>query len=139
MKDIRPRAEEKARNKAEEMQKQQSGDIPPPSDTGFATELSMAKQALRDEVNAQTGQNVRKIAATAGQMVIEERTLRVAAYCRVSTDEIEQLISIELQKNNYRDLIKANPKWRYAGTYSINSCWIICRTICMERILSNVR
>ena len=117
MKDIRPRAEEKARNKAEEMQKQQSGDIPPPSDAGFVTELSMAKQALRDEVNAQTGQNVRKIAATAGQMVIEERTLRVAAYCRVSTDEIEQLISIELQKNNYRDLIKANPKWRYAGTY----------------------
>ena len=45
------------------------------------------------------------------------RILRVAAYCRVSTDDIDQVISIELQKNNYRDMIRANPKWKYAGTY----------------------
>ncbi len=30
---------------------------------------------------------------------------------------IDQVISIELQKNNYRDMIRANPKWKYAGTY----------------------
>ena len=44
---------------------------------------------------------------------------RVAAYCRVSTDDIDQVISIELQKNNYRDMIRANPKWKYAGTYVV--------------------
>ena len=117
LKDIRPRAEEKARRKADELQERQSGDTVRPPGTGFETERARAKQALRDEVNAQNGQSVRKIAATSGPAVSDDRILRVAAYCRVSTDDIDQVISIELQKNNYRDMIKANPKWRYVGTY----------------------
>ena len=117
LKDIRPRAEEKARRKAEELREQQSGDTVRPSDAGFETERARAKQALRDEVNAQTGQSVRKIAATSGTAVNDDRILRVAAYCRVSTDDIDQVNSIELQNNNYREMIKANPKWRYVGTY----------------------
>ena len=117
LKDIRPRAEEKARRKAEELREQQPGDTVRPPGTGFETERARAKQALRDEVNSQTGQSVRKIAATSGPAVNDDRILRVAAYCRVSTDDIDQVISIELQKNNYRDMIKANPKWRYVGTY----------------------
>ena len=107
MKDIRPKAEEKARRKAEERQRQ--GD-------GFMSERTRAKEALREEVNTYTGENVRKIAATTA-IQQEDRILRVAAYCRVSTDDIDQLLSIELQKNNYRDMIKANPKWKYVGTY----------------------
>ena len=117
LKDIRPRAEEKARRKADELQERQSGDTVRPPGTGFETERARAKQALREEVNAQNGQSVRKIAATSGTTVSDDRILRVAAYCRVSTDDIDQVISIELQKNNYRDMIKANPKWRYVGTY----------------------
>ena len=117
LKDIRPRAEEKARRKAEELQAQHTGDAVRLPGTGFETERARAKQALRDEVNAQSGQSVRKIAATSGPAVSDDRILRVAAYCRVSTDDIDQVISIELQKNNYRDMIKANPKWRYVGTY----------------------
>lgn len=111
MKDIRPKAEEKARRKAEELQQglQPGGD-------GFMSERTRAKEALREEVNTYTGENVRKIAATAA-VHQEDRILRVAAYCRVSTDDIDQLLSIELQKNNYRDMIKANPKWKYVGTY----------------------
>ena len=108
MKDIRPRAEERARQK----QAQSSQ----PSIAGFMSERAMAKEALRAEVNTYTGENVRKIAATSAQ-ALEERILRVAAYCRVSTDDIDQLVSIELQKNNYRDMIRANPKWKYVGTY----------------------
>ena len=95
LKDIRPRAEEKARRKAEELREQQSGDTVRPPGTGFETERARAKQALRDEVNAQTGQSVRKIAATSGPAVNDDRILRVAAYCRVSTDDIDQVISIE--------------------------------------------
>ncbi len=116
LKDIRPRAEEKARRKAEDLHEQQPGEYRTPG-TSFETERARAKQALRDEVNAQNGQSVRKIAATSGPTVSDDRILRVAAYCRVSTDDIDQVISIELQKNNYRDMIKANPKWRYVGTY----------------------
>ena len=47
----------------------------------------------------------------------ENRVLNVAAYCRVSTDDIEQTISIELQKRNYREMIHSNPKWKFAGLY----------------------
>lgn len=68
LKDIRPRAEEKARRKAEELHEKQPGEYRPPG-TGFETERARAKQALRDEVNAQTGQSVRKIAATSGPAV----------------------------------------------------------------------
>ena len=42
------------------------------------------------------GRNVRKIAAVADAPQ-EEKILRVAAYCRVSTDDIDQAISIHLQ------------------------------------------
>ena len=110
MKDIRPKAEEKARRKAEGLLQEV------PSGDGFMSERTRAKEALREEVNTYTGENVRKIAATAAAAQ-EDRILRVAAYCRVSTDDIDQLLSIELQKNNYRDMIKANPKWKYVGTY----------------------
>lgn len=116
MRDIRPRAEEKARHRTETLNAQQAeGGVRPPG-AGFETERARAKQALREEVNAQTGQSVRKIAAS-GSDQNDERILRVAAYCRVSTDDIDQVISIELQKNNYRDMIRANPRWKYVGTY----------------------
>ena len=47
LKDIRPRAEEKARKKADELQERQSGDTVRPPGTGFETESARAKQALR--------------------------------------------------------------------------------------------
>ena len=46
--------------------------------------------------------------------------LRVAAYCRVSTDDIDQAISIELQMRQYKEKIQANPSYKYAGTYVDN-------------------
>jgi DNA invertase Pin-like site-specific DNA recombinase len=41
----------------------------------------------------------------------------VAAYCRVSTDDEDQVISMELQKKNYRELITGTPNWIYYGTF----------------------
>lgn len=43
--------------------------------------------------------------------------LRVAAYARVSTDNTEQLISLEAQKVHYEAYIKVNPEWEYVGMY----------------------
>lgn len=43
--------------------------------------------------------------------------VRVAAYCRVSTDRNEQVISLETQKAHYETYIKANPNWEFAGLY----------------------
>ena len=53
--------------------------------------------------------------------------LRVAAYYRVSTDDIDQVISIELQRNNYRDMIRANPKWKCGYTRCLESLWRVLR------------
>lgn len=46
------------------------------------------------------------------------RILRVAAYFRVSTDDEDQLNSYRTQKSYYTELIKKNPKWRFAGIYA---------------------
>lgn len=45
------------------------------------------------------------------------KKLRVAAYCRVSTNSDEQLVSLEAQKNHYESYIKSNPEWEFAGLY----------------------
>lgn len=47
-----------------------------------------------------------------------KRQLRVAAYCRVSTDEEEQLTSYEAQKNYYTDYIMKNSNWTMAGIFA---------------------
>lgn len=47
----------------------------------------------------------------------ERLKLRVAAYCRVSTDSDEQLVSLETQIKHYESYIKANPDWEFAGLY----------------------
>jgi site-specific DNA recombinase len=53
--------------------------------------------------------------------VSEEKTqnkkLKVAAYCRVSTKEECQLSSYEIQKDYFADLIKNNPNWEFEGIY----------------------
>jgi len=46
-----------------------------------------------------------------------QQKLRVAAYCRVSTDTDIQLGSLEMQKTHYEALINANPEWEFAGLY----------------------
>ncbi len=43
---------------------------------------------------------------------------RVAVYVRVSTDNVEQTSSYELQKNYYEDLVKKNPNWVLVGIYA---------------------
>lgn len=47
-----------------------------------------------------------------------KRQLRVAAYCRVSTDDEEQLTSYEAQKNYYIDKIMTNKEWTMAGIFA---------------------
>lgn len=42
----------------------------------------------------------------------------VAAYCRVSTDNEEQLTSYTTQKRVYTDMIAANKEWALAGIYA---------------------
>ena len=47
-----------------------------------------------------------------------QRQLRVAAYCRVSTKDEEQLTSYEAQQTYYTDRIMQNPNWTMAGVFA---------------------
>ena len=42
----------------------------------------------------------------------------MAAYCRVSTAQDEQLLSYENQLRYYKDYIENNPKYEFAGIYA---------------------
>lgn len=46
------------------------------------------------------------------------KILRVAAYCRVSTDQEAQAGSYELQVQYYTDLIQKNPLWEFVDIYA---------------------
>ena len=48
----------------------------------------------------------------------EIRKIRVAAYCRVSTDTEEQATSYQAQIAHYEEVIHRNPEWVFAGIYA---------------------
>lgn len=48
----------------------------------------------------------------------EKPKVRVAAYCRVSTDSDEQATSYEAQIEHYTDFIQQKPDWAFAGIYA---------------------
>ena len=87
-----------------------------PVGASFESERQRSKNALVKQLDSMDGRNVRKIAAVADAPQ-EEKILRVAAYCRVSTDDIDQAISIHLQIQEYKKKILTNPNWKYVGTY----------------------
>lgn len=69
----------------------------------------------------QTKKVVRVIPATVN--ITEEikkcyRQIRVAAYCRVSTKQEEQLNSYEVQKSHYEERIRSEPKWALVGIFA---------------------
>lgn len=58
---------------------------------------------------------VTKIEATTPKCSI--RKIRVAAYARVSTSNIEQLESLETQTNHFEELLDNHPDWESSGIY----------------------
>lgn len=58
----------------------------------------------------------RRVGNTAKESEIPK--LRVAAYCRVSTDSDEQATSYEAQVEHYTDYIRKNPEWEIAGIFA---------------------
>lgn len=90
-----------------------------PVGSSFESERQKQKAALVRQIDELDGSKIRKISA-ATERTDSQKTLRVAAYCRVSTDDIDQAISIELQMRQYKEKIKSNPDWKYAGTYVDN-------------------
>ena len=69
------------------------------------------------EQSLQGVKTVRKIAQTKSDDTDQHkyRQLRVAAYCRVSTDSAEQEMSFEAHVEDYTDTIGRKPECRLAG------------------------
>lgn len=61
------------------------------------------------------------------------KQLRVAAYCRVSTDEEEQLSSYEAQCEYYTDKIMSNKEWTMAGIFADAPVIIGLKTLRREK------
>ena len=59
----------------------------------------------------------RQVGNTARQQDAKPK-LRVAAYCRVSTDSDEQATSYDAQVEHYTELIQKNPEWEFADIYA---------------------
>lgn len=57
------------------------------------------------------------------------RKLRVAAYCRVSTEEEEQQSSFETQKLYYTEKITSTPEWEIAGIVCLFKTLEIVRNV----------
>ena len=92
-----------------------------PAGSSFESDRQRAKTALTMQIDSLDSSQIRKIAAVNdSDGTGTPRKLRVAAYCRVSTDDIDQAISIHLQRTEYRKMIKSNPEWIFAGTYVDN-------------------
>ena len=53
----------------------------------------------------------------ANEMKRESKVLRVAAYCRVSTDKLDQANSLESQQRYFNEYIARNPLWELAEIY----------------------
>ena len=110
MKDIRKAAEERAAHPSSV-----------PAGSSFETERQRQRAAVGRQFDALAGTHIRKISAQSDEEPGgAPKKLRVAAYCRVSTDDIEQALSIHMQQKVYREKIKSNPEWIYAGTYVDN-------------------
>ena len=87
-----------------------------PVGSSFESQHKREKEALVRQIDSLDGSRIQKIEANSGNGR-GQKILRVAAYCRVSTDDIDQAISITMQRKNYSEMIKANPAWKYVGSY----------------------
>ncbi len=63
-------------------------------------------------------QKIVVIPAKSREEIQQTKRLKVAAYCRVSTDEEEQETSYEAQISYYTDKIKNNANWTLAGIFA---------------------
>ena len=107
MKDVSKAADERAAHPSDA-----------PVGSSFETDRQRQKASVGRQFDALDGTRIRKIEALSEtEKAGTPKKLRVAAYCRVSTDDIEQALSIHMQRKVYSEKIKANPDWIHVGTY----------------------
>jgi DNA invertase Pin-like site-specific DNA recombinase len=78
----------------------------------------MQQKYYRDKEKVEVLWNQDAIQKQTFEENIMQRNLRVAAYCRVSTNLDKQIDSFELQEKHYTRLIEQTPGWRLTGIYA---------------------
>ena len=77
------------------------------------------KQKIRARYKGVDRSELEFIPAKEKEKLFEDTgTKRVCAYCRVSTDDVNQTSSYELQKNHYEDMIQEHVGWELVGIYA---------------------
>ena len=80
----------------------------------------LEKEAVRERMKGYNPDEIIVIPATPIKSVYDTKThLRVCAYCRVSTGDIRQTTSYELQKQHYEELIAKNGE--YAEMFTLQA------------------
>jgi len=70
------------------------------------------------EILTQSNMRVVMIPAKSREELKQSKCLKVAAYCRVSTDDKEQKTSYKAQIEYYTEKINKNPEWQMAGIFA---------------------
>ena len=80
------------------------------------------RRQMQDEISYnQRGNGVIIIPPQKRRELAEEPPkLRVAAYCRVSTQEEQQVGSFDMQIHHFTKRIEANPQWELLSLFSLN-------------------
>ena len=82
------------------------------------TDKDLQKLKIRERYKGADINNAEIIPARRQADVFDDVERRVAVYVRVSTDNLRQTSSYELQKNYYEDMILRHPNWKLAEIYA---------------------
>ena len=92
-----------------------------PVGSSFETEHQRAKKAVVKQIEELSGSDIHMIAATTEDESGQKKILRVTSYCRVSTDDVDQAVSIALQIKEYKEKIGRADGYRCAAVSSRSS------------------
>lgn len=81
-------------------------------------ERERKREKIRERYKAEDTELLEVIPGKKKADFYDDEFRRVAVYVRVSTDNIQQTTSYELQKNYYEEKVSKNPNWKLVGIYA---------------------
>jgi len=82
------------------------------------TTISRKMHSTGDDCFRYSSHSSRPGEYSVGNLAIDGHKLRVASYCRVSSEEELQVNSLDNQIVHYTNYIRSNPEWQFAGIFS---------------------
>ncbi len=87
----------------------------------FESDRQKKKMALVKQRDYLNKNKTRKLSEPADTQE-EQKIQKVAEYCWLPTDEMNQELSIRLLISEHKQRILSNPSWKYVGTYVDDGC-----------------